>query len=102
MLMQPIATAAPAPEVYETEEIVSDTGSGTAPLTEVIRFKIGGSVTSAQALEAWNGYVAAVAQYACSGATSGTSANLEEQLFAGFIGWEGLEVCRSDLSAGTS
>jgi hypothetical protein len=90
--VMPIATAPAAPQIYNTD--VSPIGAFSHPLTEVIRIKVGDELNFAKVEKAWHGYVSTLVESLPTVAiASGKSMNIDEQLFIGLVGWNGLEVC---------
>jgi hypothetical protein len=84
-----LATAAAPHELYDTD--LSPIAAFSSLLTEVFRIKIGNNPEVAK--KTWGVFIVAV-ERSVPGlpSLSGTSLNLEEQLFLGVVGWEGVEV----------
>lgn len=92
--VKPLATAPPQPQIYDTD--LSPIAAFSSHLTEVFRIKIGNDGNDLDAVrEAWGAFVAAIEIHLPGlPSLSGTSLNLEEELFLGVVGWEGFEVSR--------
>lgn len=92
-MLRPLVTALPQAQLYETD--VEPTAVFRAALAEVFRIPVAEEKLG-KVQVAWKGYVKAIG---VGGIVSfcGTSLNLEEQLFAGAIGYETKEVSCSLL-----
>jgi hypothetical protein len=93
--VKPFLLAPPQPQLYET--YLSRLPAFTAPVTEA--FRITKHDNSDEIEKAWQEMIAALkATPLAISSLSGSSVNLESEMFAGVIGWDSLEV-RPKLNA---
>lgn len=90
--VKPFATAPPQPQIFETD--LSPSTVFSSPLTEVFRIGIGSGGNNLDVVrEAWKAFIAAT-EISLPGlpSLSGTSLNLDQELFLGVVGWAGVDV----------
>jgi hypothetical protein len=90
-MIKPLAAAKPQPQLYKTT--TSPQAVFGAAVTEVFRVKIPSGAQLAIVTAAWERLIAATkASNGIVETLSGTSLNLEEELFVGVLGWSSLDV----------
>jgi hypothetical protein len=87
--VKPFVVAPPQPQLYETD--LSPIAAFSAPVTEA--FRIVKHDNSTEIEGAWKEWITALkATLVTINALSGMSINLPNEMFAGVIGWDSLEV----------
>lgn len=90
-ILKPLFTASPSIEVYKTD--VGTLVSFAKPITEIIRVKLADESKIPAAEQAWQrrAHLTALAR-GSNPYAFGPSANLDENIFCGIVGWDSMEV----------
>jgi hypothetical protein len=88
----PLFTAPPQLQIYHTD--LSPIAAFSSYLTEVFRIRVGTGGNNFDVVrESWFNFVTAIERSLPKLLSlSGISLNLDQQLFLGIIGWEGIDV----------